>query len=90
MSVPYPPLPADELEQLKARLRVTPSKYREDALQEAWLKHLEGKSAIAAVVNYSLKERLYERRHIDFSQMEDGEVTQVENATEIGSYTPET
>ena len=60
--VEYPPLSPKKLERLKVALRLTPQRFREDALQTAWVAYLEHKSPVAAVNNYTRGEWQHERR----------------------------
>ena len=64
----YPPLVPPRLAKLKAELRLVPRRHREDALQEAWLAHLEGRNPINAVVGYKNAEARHEEREIAASQ----------------------
>ena len=69
MPVELPPLAPEVLAQLEGALRRVPSRFREDAYQQAWLAYLEGKNPISAVENYATKERLHERREVPLSQL---------------------
>lgn len=40
-----------------------PARDREDAIQEAWLAHLEGRPPLSGAYTYVKKERLFRRRH---------------------------
>ena len=68
MAIEYPPLSDEKLEQLQKNLRLCPSRYRDDALQEAWLAHLEGRDPAAAVSNFVRGERRHELREVSASQ----------------------
>ena len=48
-------------------LRV-PKRHREDAIQEAWLAHVEGRDPLRAIWRYAKQEYRHERRQIDLSQ----------------------
>jgi hypothetical protein len=56
-----PPLP--DLRRLVLELRLTPAIDREDAIQEAWLAHLEGRNPARAVNTFAQRERRIRRRH---------------------------
>lgn len=90
MEPEYPPVEADQLERLKAQLRRTPRQFREDALQQAWLVHLEGGNPVSAVRYYAAKERLYERRHMDFSQTDTETLSEVEKVVDTAAWAPNT
>ena len=47
-----------------------PLRRREDAIQEAWLAHLEGRDPVAAANAFNVRERLHEHRQIPDSQHE--------------------
>ncbi|MCL4210932.1 MAG: hypothetical protein KJZ68_09715 [Phycisphaerales bacterium] len=47
---------------LKLELRLTPGVDREDAAQEAWLAHMEGRNPARAVNTFAQRERRYRRR----------------------------
>lgn len=46
-----------------------PRRHRADAVQEAWLAYLDGKSPNTAARNYLTRERLFEVRHWTISQL---------------------
>ena len=48
-----------------------PQRWRDDALQEAWLAHLQGADAAAAVAAFVRRERRRERREVAISQLGD-------------------
>ena len=54
---------------VEARLRRVPDDLRADALQEAALAHLRGKSPSQAIKRYAERERLYREREIPVSQI---------------------
>ena len=60
----YPPGTSDE------DFRLIPSRHRADAIQEAWVAHLEGRDPLAAAHAYRVGEARYERRQIPDSQHE--------------------
>lgn len=60
MSSALPPVMDDRKLTLELRLVMAPDK--EDALQEAWLAHLEGRNPTRAVNTYARRERRYRRR----------------------------
>jgi len=66
----YPPVSPKKLTSLKAELRLTPEAHRSDALQEAWLAHLEGRDPVKAVVCYRVSELRHERHETPFSQLD--------------------
>jgi hypothetical protein len=47
---------------LRLELRLTPTVDREDAAQEAWLAHLEGRNPARAVNTFAQRERRHRRR----------------------------
>lgn len=47
---------------LKLELRLTPGVDREDAAQEAWLAHLQGRNPARAVNTFAQRERRHRRR----------------------------
>jgi hypothetical protein len=67
MTTTFPPV--KDVAKLRREWQLVPSRFREDALQEAWVAHLEGRSAIAAMHNYTKRERKHERREVPFSQL---------------------
>ncbi len=58
----FPPLNPTKLARLKAEIALIPSRHREDALQEAWVAHLEGTDEIAAAKTYAKAEFRHEQR----------------------------
>jgi hypothetical protein len=57
-----PPLAGAPASKLRLELRLTPSIDRDDAVQEAWLAHLEGRSPARAVNTFAQRERRHRRR----------------------------
>lgn len=60
MSSVLPPVTDDRKLALELRLVMAPDK--EDALQEAWVAHLEGRNSARAVNTYAQRERRHRRR----------------------------
>lgn len=60
MSSILPPVMDDRKLALELRLVTVPD--REDAIQEAWLAHLEGRNPVRAINTYARRERRYRRR----------------------------
>lgn len=60
MSSILPPVTDDRKLALELRLVMAPD--REDAIQEAWLAHLEGRNPVRAINTYARRERRYRRR----------------------------
>ena len=46
-----------------------PTRHREDAVQEAWLAHLQGQDPVKAARNYKDRETFHERREPSFSSL---------------------
>lgn len=67
MSYELPPI-ADP-ERLQLALMRVPARHREDAVQEAWLAHLEGRNVLSAVRVYARGEKLHELREVPHSQL---------------------
>ena len=72
MAIPLPP----NLKQ--STIDSLPARHREDAIQEAWVAYLSGKSPAAAATNYVKREKKLERREKPFSKLDEQEQTQVE------------
>ena len=53
----------------EADLLLVPLRHREDALQEAWLAHLEGRNPRLAARAYGKRERAHEQRHPAFTDL---------------------
>jgi hypothetical protein len=49
-------------DKLRLELRLTPTVDREDAAQEAWLAHLQGRNPARAVNTFAQRERRHRRR----------------------------
>ena len=49
-------------DKLRLELRLTPGVDREDAAQEAWLAHLQGRNPARAVNTFAQRERRHRRR----------------------------
>ncbi|MCL4199068.1 MAG: hypothetical protein KJZ69_16380 [Phycisphaerales bacterium] len=54
--------PTDDDRRLRLELRFVPARDRDDALQEAWLAHLEGRPAATAVNTYTKRQRRWRKR----------------------------
>jgi hypothetical protein len=54
--------PTTERHRLTLELRLSPRLDRDDALQEAWLAHLEGRDAARAVNTFARRERRHRQR----------------------------
>jgi hypothetical protein len=54
--------PASSDQRLALELRLTPRDDREDAVQEAWVAHLEGRNPARAVATYAQRERRHRVR----------------------------
>ena len=52
-----------------------PERHREDAIQEAWLAHLENRNPKTAINNYLKREKLHEKRATPASQLHDNQLT---------------
>ena len=61
--VPYPP------GLTTADILAVPPRHREDALQEAWLAHLEGRDPALAAHRYKMQELRHEKRQACESQL---------------------
>ena len=62
-AVPYPPgLTEDDV-------KLIPGRYREDAIQEAWVAHLQGEDPKAAAHRYKMQELRHEKRQVCESQL---------------------
>ena len=49
--------PVSRVELLRLELRLVPAQDRADALQEAWVAHLEGRNPMQAVNTYAKRQR---------------------------------
>ena len=52
---------------LLRRLRAVPARRRDDAIQEAWLAHLEGRDVIQAISTFNTREWRHEKRQVPIS-----------------------
>jgi len=68
MPTTYPPLAPKQLAKLKTELDLIPRRFRQDAIQEAWVAHLEGRNPISTIKDYCRRELLHEERETPFSQ----------------------
>ena len=68
-SMKFPPVTGNALRSLQAAIKRVPERYRQDAVQEAWLAHLEGRSPASAVAEYRRREQLHEQRETAMSQL---------------------
>ena len=68
--------PQDDARRLKMELRFVPSRDREDALQEAWLAHLEGRPAATAVNTYTKRQRRWRKRMLPLTGFTQEQLTQ--------------
>jgi len=59
-----PPLTDRRQSALAAELSRIPEDLHEDAIQEAWLAHLEGGDPVRAVGRFRDRERAYRKRHV--------------------------
>ncbi len=62
MDVLYPEVDEKTLGLIKISLFRIPKRFREDAFQEMWVAHLEGRCPINAIGDYGDKEALHEGR----------------------------
>ncbi|MCK4659963.1 MAG: hypothetical protein KAV82_10620 [Phycisphaerae bacterium] len=51
-----------DIAQLELELRFVPGPLKPDAVQEAWIAHLDGRSPVLAVKAFAERERRYRRR----------------------------
>lgn len=58
--IPLPPV--SDVERFKQELELVPASDREDAIQEAWLAHLDGKDALRAVWRFRRSELRHRKR----------------------------
>lgn len=63
--------PIDRITDLKSELAQVPKRHRDDAVQEAWLAHLEGRDSVKAIAAYRMRELRHERRTVPLQ--DDGE-----------------
>lgn len=68
--VDYPPVAKNKLEALKREMRLVPVRHKEDALQEAWVAHLEGRNPVSAVKVYVRQEVRQEHGQGPISQFD--------------------
>lgn len=54
--------PVVDAARLNSELLLVPARHREDAIQEAWVAHLEGRDVIQAVKSFGVREHRHERR----------------------------
>jgi hypothetical protein len=66
--------PVENVDQLKAELSTIPVRHRDDAVQEAWVAHLEGRDPLQAMHTWSLKEKRAEKRARIETDSESGDV----------------
>ena len=62
--------PVKHPDKMVAALRLTPRRHRADAVQEAWVAFLEGRSCVAAINNLRRREMRHEQREPAISQTE--------------------
>lgn len=60
----------DTQNRLRSEIALLPFGLRDDARQEAWLAHLEGRDPVLGVWAISNRERAYAARHIQGGSME--------------------
>lgn len=70
--------PCAQPEKLRAEIECLPARDREDATQEAWLAHADGRDPIAAVWAFAKREQRYRQDHIQMDVDEDGEAVGVD------------
>lgn len=63
--------PSDRAEEIRSELSRVPRRHREDAVQEAWLAHLEGRDPFNAIAAFRMRELRHERRTVHIQ--DDGE-----------------
>lgn len=69
---PTPLPPIASIDELKSALAHVSERHRDDAIQEAWVAHLEGKDPIRAVFRYAKAERRNELRKVPILDSPDG------------------
>jgi hypothetical protein len=60
--------PVKNMASLQREVSMVPERHRNDAVQEAWLAHLSGESATAAVQRFVKRERRNESRFVPLSE----------------------
>tara|TARA_B100001094_G_C18076205_1_gene742739 strand:- start:465 stop:743 length:279 start_codon:yes stop_codon:yes gene_type:complete len=55
--------PVEDSRRLALELRLTPRHLKEDALQEAWLAHLDGRDPARAVNTFVVREKRHRKRN---------------------------
>jgi hypothetical protein len=61
--------PVSNTGQFEAQLSQVPARLREDALQEAWVAHLDGRDPLQVMWKYVQRERRREKHgHIEFNE----------------------
>jgi len=60
------PLPTPSCEQA---LRLVPLRHRDDAIQEAWVAHLEKRDPVQAINTYVVRELRYEEMHVTLTDL---------------------
>jgi hypothetical protein len=68
MVSPLPPFANPEV--LSAALSRVPVGLREDAIQEAWVAHLEGGDPLDAIQRFDTRERRHKKRFVPVSQLD--------------------
>jgi hypothetical protein len=79
MGMDFPPV--EDIDTLKLELSLVPRRARADAIQEAWVAHLEKRDVIAAVRTFKSAEQRYAARrhdHIPIEINEEGEAFAVD------------
>lgn len=56
--------PSQDRDRLSLELRFVPASLKSDAVQEAWIAHLTGRSPVRAVKAFTERERRYRRKAI--------------------------
>lgn len=68
--------PVSDMAALKREYSLVPTRDREDAMQEAWLAHLEGKDACRVMKTHAERERRFRKRTVQIeSDQETGELS---------------
>ena len=70
MTTPLPPGTT------KATFANVPPRHREDAIQEAWLAHLEKRKPTTAIKDFLKREKLHEKRITPASQLNEAQLTE--------------
>lgn len=75
--------PIEDIERLHKELTFVPLRDREDAVQEAWLAHLEGRDVVQAIKTYVVREHRHRKRVKNHGTIHDVAIPERETVAKI-------